>query len=203
MSDYTDLKKKAEAATPGPWVADNSRHEGSVNASDRHIGMVSMYAEKREDIQQNFANQEFIAAANPAAVLDLIAEIGRLKQENRLLTKHNEFLASSDSRLAHELRAVKDALGLDFTANVSGEVVPLIERLRKLPTCWTEVLEQSEANDQLLDQVLELSADADRWRFVRNAIPNQSPIAVWHEGTKPLLGKMADDAVDAARTMAR
>lgn len=41
------------------------------------------------------------------------------------------------------------------------------ERLRKLPTCWTEVLEQSEANDQLLDQVLELSADAERYRYLR------------------------------------
>lgn len=91
----------------------------------------------------------------------------QLKQENRLLTEHNEFLASSDSRLAPELRAVKDALGLDFTASVSGEVVPLIERLRKLPTCWTEVLEQSEANDQLLDQVLELSKDAERYRWLR------------------------------------
>lgn len=93
---------------------------------------------------------------------ELKAEVERLKHENRLLTEHNEFLASSDSRLAPELRSVKDALGLDFTASVSGEVVPLIERLRKLPTCWTEVLEQSEANDQLLDQVLELSRDADR-----------------------------------------
>jgi hypothetical protein len=101
----------------------------------------------------------------------LKAEVDRLKHEHRLLTEHNEFLASSDSRLAPELRAVKDALGLDFTASVSGEVVPLIERLRKLPTCWTEVLEQSEANDQLLDQVLELSADADRWRFIRDDWP--------------------------------
>jgi hypothetical protein len=92
----------------------------------------------------------------------LKVDLERLKHEHRLLTEHNEFLASSDSRLAPELRAVKDALGLDFTASVSGEVVPLIERLRKLPTCWTEVLEQSEANDQLLDQVLELSRDADR-----------------------------------------
>lgn len=41
------------------------------------------------------------------------------------------------------------------------------ERLRKLPTCWSEVLEQSEANDELLDKVLELSADAERHRWLR------------------------------------
>lgn len=107
----------------------------------------------------------------------LKAEVERLKHENRLLTEHNEFLASSDSRLAPELRAVKDALGLDFTASVSGEVVPLIERLRKLPTCWTEVLEQSEANDQLLDQVLELSKYADRWKWLEGSADS----ATWEQ----------------------
>lgn len=40
------------------------------------------------------------------------------------------------------------------------------ERLRKLPTCWSEVVEESEANDQLLDRVLVLSADAERFQFI-------------------------------------
>lgn len=62
---------------------------------------------------------------------DLRAENDRMRQEKILLTEHNEFLAGSDSRLAPDLRAVKDALGLDFTASVSGEVVPSIEKLRK------------------------------------------------------------------------
>ncbi|MCL8329302.1 hypothetical protein M9Y56_09255 [Pseudomonas juntendi] len=44
------------------------------------------------------------------------------------------------------------------------------ERFRKLPTCWSEVISQSEENDDLLNQVLELSADADRYRYLcRNA----------------------------------
>jgi hypothetical protein len=138
----------------------------------------------------------------------LQADVDRLKQENRLLTEHNEFLASSDSRLAPELRAVKDALGLDFTASVSGEVVPLIERLRKLPTCWTEVLEQSEANDQLLDQVLELSADADRYRFLCDKFGvTDLPCALERILTGDLYvadGKPSiDAAIDAARAKAQ
>lgn len=131
-------------------------------------------------------------------------QLDQLKHEHRLLTDHNEFLASSDSRLAPELRAVKDALGLDFTASVSGEVVPLIERLRKLPTCWTEVLEQSEANDQLLDKVLELNADADRYRFLCDkfgvtdlpcALERILPSDLYVADGKPSI----DAAIDAAR----
>lgn len=198
MGDYSKLQALAEAATPGEWARCDGKFGGVVyggpiqhwvNGSGQSQIVMTTGAEWMRP-GENEANADFIAAANPTAVLELIAEVerlslhshchllraqtveverdqlqaenDRLKQEIRLLTEHNEFLASSDSRLAPELRAVKDALGLDFTASVIGEVVPLIERLRKLPTCWTEVLEQSEANDQLLDQVLELSRDADR-----------------------------------------
>lgn len=43
-----------------------------------------------------------------------------------------------------------------------------------------------------------LRKDAERWRFVRNAVPNRSSFAVWHEGSLPFLGSKADEAVDAA-----
>lgn len=43
-----------------------------------------------------------------------------------------------------------------------------------------------------------LRKDAARWRFVRNAVSNRSPFAVWHEGSLPFLGSKADEAVDAA-----
>ncbi|MBB1614476.1 hypothetical protein A9978_18725 [Pseudomonas sp. UMC65] len=43
-----------------------------------------------------------------------------------------------------------------------------------------------------------LRKDAERWRFVRNAIPNQSPFAVYREGSRPFFGKWADEAIDAA-----
>lgn len=43
-----------------------------------------------------------------------------------------------------------------------------------------------------------LRKDADRWRFVRNPLGNQSPFAVWSERTNLFLGKFADEAIDAA-----
>lgn len=55
------------------------------------------------------------------------------------------------------------------------------ERLRKLPTCWTEVLEQSEANDQLLDQVLELSKYADRWKWLEGSADSATWEQIGHQ----------------------
>lgn len=72
------------------------------------------------------------------------------------------------------------------------------ERLRKLPTCWSEVLEQSEANDQLLDQVLALSADADRYRFLRDLAGSQD-IRYPLTGTPVDIDATIDSAMAAAR----
>lgn len=45
-------------------------------------------------------------------------------------------------------------------------------------------------------EVEALQKDAERWQCVRNAIPMQSPYAVWREGSHLVLGKDADDLVD-------
>jgi hypothetical protein len=82
-----------------------------------------------------------------------------------------EFYKSAQAILKSHLQAIEDHKNLWFrTLSVETERDQLKaenERLRKLPTCWAEVLEQSEANDQLLDQVLELSAYAERYRYLR------------------------------------
>lgn len=51
--------------TPGPWVVDESRYEGSVNRLEpfRHIGMVSQFQHDAESREQNAANAKLIAAA--------------------------------------------------------------------------------------------------------------------------------------------
>lgn len=51
--------------TKGPWVVDESRHEGCINRLEpfRHIGMVSVYQAKPEDREENEANCRIIALA--------------------------------------------------------------------------------------------------------------------------------------------
>ena len=67
MTDYAARKALAEAATAGPWVAGHSfiNPEGSVDAPAHTYA----YHHNKE------ANAAYIAAANPAAVLALLADL--------------------------------------------------------------------------------------------------------------------------------
>lgn len=99
MSDYSELKRLAEAATPGPWAYDGSyvcpaRTEDGTTYVELWRSIADCHQPE---------NTKFIAAANPAAVLALIAEV---------------------------------------------------EGLRKLPTAWSEVYEQSDELDALRDEKL-------------------------------------------------
>lgn len=82
MNDYLLLKQMAELATPGPWEVANKRYGGVIRG-----GPVQDFTNGRAQSQivmccgaewmepgQLEQNAEFIAAANPAVVLDLIAE---------------------------------------------------------------------------------------------------------------------------------
>ena len=96
MTDLTELKRLAEAATPGPWVArpgDGALDGRSRFETKRHV---LIYAEDDCDThpiadascnhtcrmpEEQEDNAAFIAAANPATVLDLIAQIEHLTAE--------------------------------------------------------------------------------------------------------------------------
>ena len=67
--------------TPGPWVVDESRHEGSINRLEpfRHIGMVSGFQYDAGSRAENEANAKLIAAA-PDLVADLILAASTLRR---------------------------------------------------------------------------------------------------------------------------
>ncbi|KAA8555144.1 ead/Ea22-like family protein [Pseudomonas marginalis] len=174
MTDYTELKRLAEAATPGPWMADNSHHEGSINAEDRHIGMVSMYARRPNDIIQNFSNQAFIAAANPAAILTLIAENARLNDGahmraiNSLRQDCRDLIAERD-----RLKAENDQL-FGETERLKAEVARSTER---------EILQ--------LAEIEALRKDAEKWKSVKHAgdqlLADEGGAAIWSACSRVLI----------------
>lgn len=75
MTDFTELKRLAEAATPGPWY--------------QHGGIMQVLSHDCETVCETFEDDgecpdaQFIAAANPAAVLALIAENERLAADEQ------------------------------------------------------------------------------------------------------------------------
>lgn len=139
-----------------------------------------------EDAKLGKTHTEYSLAANPATLLALIAELKRVTQER-----------DEADRLAGEAARTKQEL-VDYKRRVSSwmeqttvelghsrnkpfdeafnELKAECERLRKLPTAWSEVYQQSEENDELLDQVLQLSNEnkalaknADRYLVLRQA----------------------------------
>lgn len=77
MTDNTELKRLAEAAPGGPWVAENDSLYFKDGGYTRHL----LDADAGHDVEPEayYAALQFIAAANPAAVLALIAENERLQ----------------------------------------------------------------------------------------------------------------------------
>lgn len=107
MKDHSELKRLAEAATPGPWAYDGSyvcpaRTEDGTTYVELWRSIADCHQPE---------NTKFIAAANPAAVLALVAEV---------------------------------------------------EGLRKLPTAWSEVYEQSDELDALRDEKLAWLSERDQ-----------------------------------------
>ena len=77
MSKYDELKRLAEAATPGPWSFDGSyicpaRIEGETTYVETWRAVADSHQTE---------NVRFIAAANPAVILELIEEVEALREK--------------------------------------------------------------------------------------------------------------------------
>ncbi|MDI2345926.1 ead/Ea22-like family protein [Pseudomonas aeruginosa] len=91
MTDHAELRRLAKAATPGPWTLyvpeDYQGPEelpgyGVECAEGRAIVWGALEPETGCQFDRD---AEFIAAANPKAILALLDEIDRLKAENEAL----------------------------------------------------------------------------------------------------------------------
>jgi hypothetical protein len=164
MTDLQKLKALAEAAPVGPWYPpDEGSHSGMVFDCD--LGSLLSY--ESIDTERD-ACVKYVAATNPAAVLELIAEIERLTADNR---SKNGSLASYGKQISALQRAVKNRDKV--LAKVSAE------------------------RDQLKADNEALRKDAERYRFVRNPIARGSSLAIWHEGRMPMFSGIADVAIDS------
>lgn len=131
MTDHSELKRLAEAATQGEWG-----FSGSYIAPLRREQDGSAYVEIWRSIAQanNPDNAKFIAKANPASVLALIAEVEQLNAENKRLSALLE-CSQGDMLTADKIIAERDRLLSMFDCPDHGQCVPYamgqVEALRK------------------------------------------------------------------------
>lgn len=157
--DTNKLKELAERATPGPWVVD-AQQSGAIFNIESESGdlCIAMSQEnpastRLEMNEQRRVNAEFIAAANPQAILGLIAEVERLRADTSSMrgslnaySKSTKKLVKDGTRAAKErdrLKAENEALLLGMRAilnaydyadqyNKEGVAVEVMEDLRTL-----------------------------------------------------------------------
>ena len=88
--DLDQLEARAKAATPGPW-RNAAGYKIKVAATGTHCASAwSRYTyETGKEItdEQAKANATYIAAANPAVVLELVAELRKARAERDWLAK--------------------------------------------------------------------------------------------------------------------
>jgi hypothetical protein len=142
-----DLRKKAEAATPGPWKWKKGETSVEHGSPDNDRSVVSFYElEYNENGQEAFeeaeGNAAHIAAANPAVVLALVQEIERLRAVEGELTAaymvgyqdgkdvHRALLAAAPDLLAALEKAVADYGNPGGPWNVPSEPGAWIEMAR-------------------------------------------------------------------------
>lgn len=163
MTDTNKIKKLAKLATPGPWVVD-AQQIGAIFNIETESGdlCIAMSQEnpaptKLEMNEQRKVNAEFIAAANPRAILGLIAEIERLRGE---IDTYEEGMRSL-------------ACNLGSGGYNSDTLTPaqLVDKVK-----WG-VDNLAETQGRLMDEVraenTELRKTAERYRKLRKITPRQ------------------------------
>lgn len=70
LKDVAELKRLAEAATPGPWKASFTKFS-DVTAEN---GALIAKCARLDSLTRLEANARYIAAANPAVILELLAQ---------------------------------------------------------------------------------------------------------------------------------
>lgn len=138
MDKFSELKAAALAATPGPWVCvDDGWSDGdhaNITSDERSDSSIIDIAQingggTESDFDHPFsteqqANAAFIAAANPAAILALLAELEEVTMQRdnaqssrdlhaKVNTGLNERLIAAEAKLATPVRLPNPGTGND------------------------------------------------------------------------------------------
>ncbi|HFI1789154.1 TPA: ead/Ea22-like family protein [Escherichia coli] len=182
--DYQALREKAEKATCGVWSLEYGEERFDAGDALIHREVVGYLPICRiegahpesgfdEDFQmEQQANAEFIAAANPAAVLALLDERERNQQYIKSRDQENEDIALTVGRLRVELEAAKKRI-----AELEAEPVSQTYKLNELsgnspvtPDGWISCSDLMPEGTKMLLAFSQGEIVAAYWNWVVNPI---------------------------------
>jgi hypothetical protein len=113
MNDYSELKRRAERATAGPWYSIGPSYVGvyaDTGEEDRPYAVIPEgYAGDAPDC--HVADYAYIAAASPDVILALLTEIEQLRERADALEHDRQVLreiADGSHAMRHEIEAQMD-----------------------------------------------------------------------------------------------
>lgn len=162
MTDYTELKRLAEAATPGPWY--------------QHGGIMQVLSHDCETVCETFEDDgecpdaQFIAAANPAAVLALIAENERLSAIFARPQNMNAKPADDYETLKKQFGALKTYAACQ--EKMRDHYRASAEKLSKLDRSQSaeEIGAERSVNEQLTNDLLKTEDERDQLKAENEAL---------------------------------
>ena len=190
------LRERALKATPGPW-----QHErlgiiqgGPMQTYVNGAAMPQLFTSHGADFMEPgdyLANADFVAAANPAAVLALLDQVEQLEKSLKLVQSHahTAYTRGRQAGIADQERTAREAIAaMDLARD---QMMDENER-------FTDLLEKAEQErDQLKAENAELRRDAERYRWLRKCSHFDMP---QHRVFCGAYGPALDEDIDQAMT---
>lgn len=187
MSDWNELKKLAAAASPGPWLQENDDLYFKDDGYTRHM----MTTDSGHDVCDEDGNDDwhldnlkFIAAANPAVVLALIAENDELKAVFEQPSSLNAKPADEYEVLRRQFFALRNyALCKD---KLSGYYSRELEKLRCIDRSLSagEIDAERDINEQLTNDLLAVETERDHLKAEIETLRKDSERYQWLRKTE-------------------
>jgi hypothetical protein len=113
MIDINELRRLAQAATPGPWI-NHGRQPNVAGLPHSAVAaktlLARVYSEAYGDVEQETANASFIAAANPAAISELLDRIETAEEERDDVAQQLVQSEIGKRAISEECDALRDEL---------------------------------------------------------------------------------------------
>ena len=196
--DTKELRRLAQAATPGPWVS-----QGRYIGTPRHmsyVGEVRDQCGNWSDTEKSRADAAFIAAANPAAITEILDRLEAAENEVESLRRGIAFrddvvagLAVEHDTLRAENAGLVDDMNLLRDNNTALRArIEALENERtvdeqRIADLMAELNRVGHENEELHTKIADMERQEPVAEIVSFGGPDLKEVA-WKKGKMPTLG---------------